>query len=688
MKLTIGMIVKNEEKWLEKCLTAIKPILDNVDCELIITDTGSTDRTVEIARKFTDKVLHFDWIGDFSAARNHGLKEAKGEWFMMLDADDIFCSCDHIIDFFNSGEFKNYNSASYISRNLFKTASGEITADEFNVLRMTKLYPDSQYVGVIHECINTTALPAKKLNDIADHYGYLYENDEAKQRKFKRNEQLLLYRFEQEKNTNVILYIHLHQTYMAVDDYENALKYLEQGIELGKKLHDYGLIVLGYFKIVFYYNEKRYADADNACDEYFENKKYVSSDVLTTDGEVYAIKAWAKYNLGDYSDAVGFYSAYFKLFDAIKDGSLFTYDANLVPLTLCTDNWYLSIINQFIDSCIKSGNFELADKHIQQCSVDSYASNISIISQYVRHELAVAEHFRNKDIQKYYEMQSDVGKRIFTDEILKLLSDYEKRDSALAVLSDIAKDDKKLSDKVEVYRKYYQNDDISENIRIYISEYGTAEDVDLIRIAMHKQYDISYVFTDDIDKKRLAYSCCKGLNDFYSAAEQYDVKYFSDNEKLPGLAEFYKYIMDTALLSDDDKHHIPELLKRFADCGRESESEILQAATLVRNSIHFHDNKKYKECISEIKRAINTYEPLGAVLSEYSKLVLNEYEKAAKAAQPQNEMQTLAVTIKKNIRAFIAAGNMDAARKTLNDYKQISPNDPDIVELMNELSRG
>ena len=72
MKLTIGMIVKNEEKWLDKCLTGIKPILDNVDSELIITDTGSIDSTVEIARKYTDKVLHFDWINDFAAARNFG----------------------------------------------------------------------------------------------------------------------------------------------------------------------------------------------------------------------------------------------------------------------------------------------------------------------------------------------------------------------------------------------------------------------------------------------------------------------------------------------------------------------------------------------------------------------------------------------------------------------------------------
>lgn len=58
MILSIGMIVKNEEKYLEQCLTAMKPLLEEVESELIIADTGSTDNTVEIARKFTDNVYH------------------------------------------------------------------------------------------------------------------------------------------------------------------------------------------------------------------------------------------------------------------------------------------------------------------------------------------------------------------------------------------------------------------------------------------------------------------------------------------------------------------------------------------------------------------------------------------------------------------------------------------------------
>ena len=78
MQLSIGMIVKNEEKYLDRCLAAIQPILDSIISELIIADTGSTDSTVEIAKKYTDNVFHFEWINDFAASINSTLDRAKG----------------------------------------------------------------------------------------------------------------------------------------------------------------------------------------------------------------------------------------------------------------------------------------------------------------------------------------------------------------------------------------------------------------------------------------------------------------------------------------------------------------------------------------------------------------------------------------------------------------------------------
>jgi glycosyltransferase involved in cell wall biosynthesis len=78
------MIVKNEEAHLERCLDSVKDMVS----EMIIVDTGSTDRTVEIAHAYGAKVYHFDWCDDFAAARNESLKHATGEWLLMMDADN------------------------------------------------------------------------------------------------------------------------------------------------------------------------------------------------------------------------------------------------------------------------------------------------------------------------------------------------------------------------------------------------------------------------------------------------------------------------------------------------------------------------------------------------------------------------------------------------------------------------
>ena len=78
------MIVKNEASHLPECLESVKGLAD----EIIIVDTGSTDRTCEIARGFGAKVHSFAWVDDFSAARNEALRLAAGEWIFWLDADD------------------------------------------------------------------------------------------------------------------------------------------------------------------------------------------------------------------------------------------------------------------------------------------------------------------------------------------------------------------------------------------------------------------------------------------------------------------------------------------------------------------------------------------------------------------------------------------------------------------------
>ena len=93
-KYTLGlcMIVKNEEKVIGRCLESVKDLFD----EIVIVDTGSTDKTKEIVSKYTDKIYDFKWINDFSAARNYSFSKSTCDFIMWLDADDVVYEKDLI----------------------------------------------------------------------------------------------------------------------------------------------------------------------------------------------------------------------------------------------------------------------------------------------------------------------------------------------------------------------------------------------------------------------------------------------------------------------------------------------------------------------------------------------------------------------------------------------------------------
>ncbi len=89
-RLSVCLIVKNEEKFLDQCLRSVK----GVASQIVVVDTGSTDRTIEIAKQHGAEVHHFAWCDDFSAARNAALEHATGDWVLALDADEELAPVD------------------------------------------------------------------------------------------------------------------------------------------------------------------------------------------------------------------------------------------------------------------------------------------------------------------------------------------------------------------------------------------------------------------------------------------------------------------------------------------------------------------------------------------------------------------------------------------------------------------
>lgn len=194
-RLSIGMIVKNEEKNLRGCLESLRPLMKKVDCELIIADTGSTDATVEIAKEFTDNVYHFEWCDDFSAARNSGLDRATGEWFVYFDADHILDeNISGLVTFLNGDERQGFNMAGVTIRDY--TDKRKKHYDDHLGLQLIRRSSGSRFIEPIHETFVPVA-PIMIVDVILHHTGYIFEDKELFQKKAReRNMPMILKELE------------------------------------------------------------------------------------------------------------------------------------------------------------------------------------------------------------------------------------------------------------------------------------------------------------------------------------------------------------------------------------------------------------------------------------------------------------------------------------------------------------
>lgn len=143
------MIVKNEEHSLASCLESAAPLMD----EIIIVDTGSTDSTVDIARRYTDKVYFFEWCDDFSAARNYSLSLATSDYAIWLDADDVILPDDRALLEKTISELDKVRpDVVFMPYNVGFDESGRLTLS-YQRERIIRLGRGLWFSGEIHEAI-------------------------------------------------------------------------------------------------------------------------------------------------------------------------------------------------------------------------------------------------------------------------------------------------------------------------------------------------------------------------------------------------------------------------------------------------------------------------------------------------------------------------------------------------------
>lgn len=233
--LSIGVPVSNQIETIELCLSHIKPLLEQLDSELLVIDTGSTDGTLDICNNYGARIINFPWCNNMSAVRNTGIYHSLGEWYLSIDDDEWFESVDEIIDFFKTGNYLNYNAATYIQRN-YETSSGETWSD-LPALRIAKITPELHFEGRIHDSLITKGGELCQIPAYVHHYGFVKDQADKKAAKYIRNVSYLLYDiFEYPE--------HLRHNYQLAAElnlnrfYKEACAYFIRGMSIEKEKND------------------------------------------------------------------------------------------------------------------------------------------------------------------------------------------------------------------------------------------------------------------------------------------------------------------------------------------------------------------------------------------------------------------------------------------------------------------
>ncbi|MDL2301837.1 glycosyltransferase [Lachnospiraceae bacterium OttesenSCG-928-D06] len=265
--ISFCIIARNEERHIEKCLMRLQTKFEEYPHEIVIIDTGSTDRTKEIARKYTKKIYDYVWSDDFSEARNESIRRATYDWVFIID-------CDEYLEKIDMNEFAHQITSfdnNVIGTFSLRNASIEEGKKIFSIEKCSRLFSRKhfEYKGRIHEqLVSLLDKEAKKFVDIPLMF---YHNGYAENPKEKGQRNIKLLKMElADGGADPYIFYQLGKAYHMVEQPEKALVYYERalGYDLDPKVnyvqnlveaYGYCLIEIGYQKeainLVRVYNE-------------------------------------------------------------------------------------------------------------------------------------------------------------------------------------------------------------------------------------------------------------------------------------------------------------------------------------------------------------------------------------------------------------------------------------------------
>lgn len=694
--VTISMLVSNRIDTVEKCFESFRPLLEQIPSEFIAVDTvgdEKSDGSVDVARKYADKIVHFEWCDDFAAARNAGLKEARGKWLIYLDDDEWFDDAGPLIDFFSKPElYENYDRVSMMEHSYTSATQMDYESNEFS--RITVLTPEAKFVNPVHELLK--GVVHRNEYDLKEtfvhHVGYIGKLND---KKTVRNRKIMDAELEKHPDN---IHLWLQQIAGVGSDADETLDLSEKAIfELRKlELSDWNnrdWIEIFLYRMKSYARMKMWDKLDENVDEFLKHVKnpffrgIAAIFELSRDLDDIGIKKTSDW-IHIYFDAVKYYVNR----DEKEVSYFFSNDINKANVYKIATMYFNLCLKESQDSYddIKKMIFDVPWHIFSSKRSEALALSLkqSINEKDKETVKFLCDAFMNDKsmIKEFFEQLDRVDIGIESD------TAQENFDQLIESIDDVASDSLWIKQHA---RKKVSEDELERSLGNETTFAYPNED--LVRICIRNgispQKYVEKVSFEDVEKSvnAIVVKEEKHLDRIPLFAAEIENVWQSSVQRNYLLASLRKrYIFQGTMplnkvLEESEKYcrNMIEYAKsiyltELCDSAAVLLPKEIRFAILFEKALKLKKSGALKECLAYLQQSLDIFNEAETLIRRIIQEIELDQRKRSKV---NDEMIKLGNQVKSQIVALISQGQNEVAAGLLNELKQITPEDPDLAML-------
>lgn len=696
--VTISMLISNRIDTVEKCFESFRPLLEQIPSEFIAVDTvgdEKSDGSVDVARKYADKIVHFEWCDDFAKARNAGLKEARGKWLIYLDDDEWFDDVGPLIDFFSKPElYENYDRVSMMEHSYASVSQIEYNTNEFS--RISVIVPEAEFVDPVHEHLKGINYRNEYIikNTFIHHVGYV---GKVGDKKTDRNRKIMDKELKKHPEN---LHLWIQQIAGAGGDTDEMLKLSEKAVSELKRLkldnwNNQNWIEIFLYRMKGYAQLKRWDELDKNVDEFLENVKDIFYRGVTAECEL--SRDWVDLGVEKASDWIYMY------FDALEYCQKNDKKPVEISYFLSRDinsNDMYKMVSMYFDLCLKD-NKDNAYENIRKMIFDV---PWEIFDEKRKDVLAFGlKQSINEEDKETVKFLCDA----FMNDKSMIKEFFEQLDRVdIGIESDTAQENfDQLIESIDfknesLWIKQHARKNVSEDeLKRSLGDETTFAypNEDLVRICVKNgispQKYVEKVSFEDVEKS-VGAIVAKEENHldriplFASEIERTWESSVQRNYLLAALRKRYIFQGTMPLnkvLEESEKYcrNMIEYAKsiyltELCDSASVLLPKEIRFAILFEKALKLKKSGALKECLAYLQQSLDIFNEAETLIRRIIQEIELDQRKQIKV---DDEMARLGNQVKSQIIALISQGQNEVATGLLNELKQITPEDPDLATL-------